>query len=504
MVIDQTFVLHFLEAIGLGISAAIMLRLLSRFTIARRVRFSILTGVLMIGLYWIISGSHAPGEAVLLEIIVALAVMFFANAGLQLFGAVVWEFFFERRRRRAVPRLIVDLFNFIALTIVALIVLNRVFGADLSGLLVTSTVLSAVIGLSLQDILSNVIAGLALQIEQTFKVGDWLRVNSQDGQVVQMNWRTVTLETMDHYHLVLPNSIMARQEFINYSRPTPIVRLHSMIHVSYQHPPEVVSTVLKQAAAEVEGVLGYPEPDAIVTEYGDFAIDYDVRYWINDYTLAATVPEVVMKRIWYALRRAGLTIPFPIRDVNVRSVADDQAQVSIAADRMQNEVFAVLRPLPLFEPLSDDQIRQLAHGASLQRYTSGEVLVRQGDAGDSLFVIKSGQVKVIVQSDAGQSTTVATHGSGNFFGEMSLLTGEPRSASVIAQADTEVVVVDKADVLLLLMADNSIAEALSNVIESRVRGMAEQIAIEAEARSGKLAAQPSPLLSRIRSFFGIN
>ncbi|HZY45732.1 MAG TPA: cyclic nucleotide-binding domain-containing protein, partial [Anaerolineae bacterium] len=143
------------------------------------------------------------------------------------------------------------------------------------------------------------------------------------------------------------------------------------------------------------------------------------------------------------------------------------------------------------------------HGATLRRYTSGEVLVRQGDAGESLFVIKDGQVKVNVRSESGQSTTVATHGPGNFFGEMSLLTGEPRTASVVAQIDTEVVVVDKADVTKLLMADSSIAEALSNVIESRLRGTAEQIALEEEARSGKLTAQQSPLLNRIRSFFGI-
>ncbi|HZY44417.1 MAG TPA: hypothetical protein VFF70_06680, partial [Anaerolineae bacterium] len=148
MVIDQTLVDHFLQAIGLGIGVAIILRVLGRFTIARRIRFSILAGVLMIGLYWIVAGSNVSGQETLLQIFIALAVLFFANAGLHLFDALVWELLFERRRQRAVPRLVVDLFNFIALTIVALIVLSRVFGADLSGLLVTSTVLSAVIGLS--------------------------------------------------------------------------------------------------------------------------------------------------------------------------------------------------------------------------------------------------------------------------------------------------------------------------------------------------------------------
>jgi small-conductance mechanosensitive channel/CRP-like cAMP-binding protein len=503
MVIDQTLINNFLYAVGLGVSVAVILRLLKRFTITHRIRFSILTGVLMIGLYWILSGGNSAGQVVLIEIVIALAVLFFANAGLQLFDALFFEFLFERRRRRAVPRLVIDLFNFIALTVVALIVLSRVFSADLSGLLVTSTVLSAVIGLSLQDILSNVIAGLALQIEQTFKVGDWVHTNDQDGRVVQMNWRTVTLETRDRYHLIIPNSNMSRQEFINYSRPSPIVRLRSTVGVHYQHPPEVVINTLIEAAKQVKNVLNFPEPEVVVTDYGDFSITYEIRYWVNDYLLEQDVRNEFMKRVWYALRRENLVIPYPIRDINVRSVADEQAQAAINADRMQTEVFAVLRPLPLFEPLSDAQIHQLAHSATLRQYTSGEVLVQQGDAGESLFVIKFGEVDVNVKSDSGQSTTVATQGAGNFFGEMSLLTGEPRSASVIAQKDTEVVVVDKSDVTKLLMADASIAEALSNVIESRARGTAEQMAIEAESRSGK-QAQQSPLLNRIRSFFGIS
>src|SRR5512135_47732 len=498
MVIDSALLRNFFYAIGLGLGVAILFQLMRGISIARRVRFSILTGVLMVGIYWIVSASNVAGQEVFLQIFLALAVIFFANAGLQVFDAVVFEFFIERRRHGVVPRLVVDLFNVIVLLIVALLVLSRVFGADLSGLLVTSTVLSAVIGLSLQDILSNVIAGLALQIEQTFKVGDWLQVNQRDGQVVQMNWRTVTLETRDHYHLVIPNSVVARQEFINYSRPTPIVRLHSTVGVHYQHPPEIVINTLLETVKQVEAVLKRPEPVVVVTTYGDFSITYEIRYWVGDYVVEDTIKYELMKRIWYALRRQGLIIPNPIRDVNVRSVADDQAQAAIKAERMQIEVFEVLRPLPLFEPLSDDQIHQLARGATLRRYTSGEMLVRQGEAGESLFVIKDGRVQVSVMSDNGQSTVVATHGAGNFFGEMSLLTGEPRSASVSAVMDTEVVVVDKTDVTRLVMADHSIAEALSNVIESRVRGTAEQIAIEAEARTGKQVAQQSLLLNRIR------
>ncbi|MEK7325930.1 MAG: mechanosensitive ion channel family protein, partial [Chloroflexota bacterium] len=360
----------------------------------------------------------------------------------------------------------------------------------------------AVIGLALQDMLGNVVAGLALQLDQPFTVSDWVYVSEQEGQVVQMNWRTLTIRTRDNHNVIIPNANVAKQEIINYSRPTPLQRLHATVGIAYRHPPVLVKEALSRAASGAGGVAADPAPEILVKDFGEFAIHYDVRYWITDYARAQQIQDAVLTRIWYELRRAGLTIPFPARDVTVHMRGDDHD--TRAQEQLRREIFAELRPLAVFAPLSDAQIEMLVRGAGLQRYTAGETLVRQGDAGDSLFVIKSGQVRVDVRSESGQVTTVATLDSGDFFGETSLLTGEPRTASVIALAETEVVVVDKADFAEALAADTGILEGLSMALESRMRNLAEQVAAAgADTASARQPPQRAALLTRIRGFFGV-
>jgi small-conductance mechanosensitive channel len=467
----------------------------------RRMRASIWLAAVMGGLYLIVSGSGLPYESALLQIITAAGIMLGANALLQAFDMFLWDFLIERRRQAAVPRLLVDLFNFVVLAVVALAVLNRVFGVDLGALVVTSTVVSAVIGLALQDMLGNVAAGLALQLERPFSVGDWVQVSGEEGQVMQMNWRTLTIRTRDNHHVLLPNGTIAKQPIINYSRPTPLQKIHASVSVAYSHPPGEVRESILRAIGDADGVCREPSPEVLVKSFGEYAVVYDVQFWITDYARLPQIADSVLARIWYALRRDGLTIPFPTRDVKLHTLTEDhETQVR---QGMRREVFAELRSLAVFKPLADGQIEQLAQSAEIQRYTLGEALVRQGDTAQSLYTIKSGRVRVTVRNENGQVTPLATLGKGDFFGEMSLLTGEPRSASVIAESETEVVVVDKSDFAAVLASDSGIVEAVSMALEERMRNLAEQTG----AGPGELAAPQPPqraaLIQRIRGFFGI-
>lgn len=494
--------LHILQAIGLGLGVALILWLLRRYAPIRRVQVSALVGALVLGAYLIVRGSNLPGETTVLNILLASAVMLGANTLIQLFDAFLWDYLLGRRRHIAVPRLLVDIFNFVALTTVALAVLNGIFHVNLNALLVTSTVASAVIGLSLQDILGNVLAGVALQLEHPFTVGDWVQINTHTGRVTQMNWRTLILRTRDHHHIILPNANVAKHEIINYSRPTSLQRLHARLGVAYPHPPGLVKQVLTRAVSEVAGVSAAPAPEVTVMAYGDFAIEYDIRYWITDYDQVEQIEDAVLTRLWYSLRRAGLTIPFPTHNIAVRTLAENHE--ARAHERLQQEVFAELRQLTLFAPLSDAQIGQVASGASLQRFAVGEALVRQGEVGDSLFVIKSGRVRVDKRGEDGQTITVATLGPDEFFGEMSLLTGEPRSAWVIAIEETETIEVDKPDLAAVIASDTPLLEALSTALDERVRNSIEKMLLG----TGPLAEKRAPIprgafLYRIQQFFGV-
>jgi small-conductance mechanosensitive channel/CRP-like cAMP-binding protein len=501
MNLDQTLISSLAQAVGLGLGVALILWLLRRFSFTRRVWLSVLGMTLAVGLATVLRAAQVPSDDVSVRIATAIAIMLAANAVLQLLNSLVWGYLIVRLRHVVVPRLLVDLFNVVILLAVALAVLDRVFAVDLTALLVTSTVASAVIGLSLQDTLGNVIAGVALQMDRPFSVGDWVNIAGQDGEVMQTNWRTITLRSIDNHRFVIPNANVARHDIINYSQPTLLQRLHVNVGLSYTYPPGEVKRVLLQAVTQADGVCVEPAPDILTSAYADFAITYDIRYWIKDYAKHPEIRDAVLTRIWYAIRREGMSVPFPIRDVNLRHVPEDQELQQRA--RIRQDVFVHLRSLTLFAPLSDEQIEELAHQARVERYTKGEVLVRQGDEGDSLFVVKSGRVQVDLQGEDGHVMTVAHRVEDEFFGEMSLLTGERRSASVIAESETEVVIVHKSAMAEVLAADLATLEALSKEVEQRQREAAAKLAAATESRPGKAAAQESNLLSRIQGFLGL-
>jgi len=499
MVLTQELLLDFVRAIGLGLGVTLILWLFRGYTVIRRVRVTVILDLIALMAYLLIHDSGILNADAFARASAAAGILLAVQLATQLIDLVIWEGFLTQRRHIAVPRLLVDLFNFAALIATALFLLNRVFEVDLSGLLVTSTVLSAVIGLALQDMLGNVIAGVALQLERPFEVGDWVKVSGQEGQVRQVNWRTLTLHTLDNHNIFLPNANAAQQDIVNYSRPTPLQRQHVKVNLNYQDAPSVVKDVLKRAVLEADGVLSDPAPEVVIREFGDYAIHYIVYYWINDYARVIQINDSVLHRVWYGLNRAAISIPYPSQHLTLRQLSDDyEAQMQ---ERLRREVFRELRGLDVFSPLSDSQIESLARDSVIHRYSAGEVLVRQGEAGDSLFTIKNGKVRVDVRDAAGQVTTVDTIEADGFFGEMSLLTGEPRSASIIAETETEVVVVDKAAFAEVLKSDSKLPDALSRELNRRLQNAVVRASMRATVIRSKHDDQQTALIKRIRGFF---
>ncbi len=175
MVLTQEWMLDMGRAVALGLGVALLLWLFKDYTVIRRVRVTVILGLIAFIAYLLIHDSKILNAEAFARASAAAGILLAVQLATQLIDLVIWEWFLTHRRHIAVPRLLVDLFNFAALLVTALLLLNRVFEVDLSGLLVTSTVLSAVIGLALQDMLSNVIAGVALQLERPFEVGDCRR-----------------------------------------------------------------------------------------------------------------------------------------------------------------------------------------------------------------------------------------------------------------------------------------------------------------------------------------
>jgi small-conductance mechanosensitive channel/CRP-like cAMP-binding protein len=494
-------------ALALGVAASALSWPLRKSRQGRRALFAIWLAVLGACIAVTIErgalSNMADDGALPLTFKIARATWLFlaVNGLLQLFDLALWEGILARLRQTRVPRLLINVLNVVVLTLTGLLIASQVFDLPLSTLVVSSTVASAVLGLALQDVLRSMVAGIVLQIESPFSLGDWVELGGYEGVIAEMNWRTVTLRTRQNHHVVLTNGGVSSGHILNYSRPSRLQGIDAFIGVAYPHPPEQVKSVLAAALVDTPGVRKTPAPRVFTTGYQDFSIQYRIRYWITEYAELREIQDAVMTRLWYALQRAGMTIPFPIRDVNLRTIPEDAA--ARQAEARWERIAAILAPLPLLDPLDEAQIGQLAAGATVKRFAIGETLMHEGEEGGTLFVLGEGEAEVRVKGADGSPVAVAHRQAGDIMGEMSLLTGAPRSASVVATAEVEAIVVDKATFGEVLLGDPKIAERLSEILAARELEQLTRVA-EAGARMPTPANMRDEILGRIRHFFALS
>jgi CRP-like cAMP-binding protein len=370
---------------------------------------------------------------------------------------------------------------------------------------ISSTILTAVIGLALQDLLKNVIAGIALQTERPFEIGHWVEINRQIGRVVEMSWRATRVITVDGNYIIFPNANLAQAELINYTIGSPIQAMHVQIGLGYSHPPNLVKRVLTEAALASPDVCREPAPSIKLIQYGDYSVTYDVKFWLYNYDKYPEKRDAVMTSAWYHLHRAGLKLPFPIREVYMHQVDPlseaDQHHLQI------EQIVRALRQIDLLAVLENAELHALAEHVGTRLYGRGEVLARQGEAGDTFFIIRSGRVRIDVDDILGDRLTAVTvnHlGPGDFFGEMALLTGAARGATVTAVEDTEILLVSRQDLAPLLQANPELPERLGAVLARRQEMNQAALATrQANDAPADMMSRPS-LVGRIRQMFGLN
>lgn len=499
---NNGMVIHGIQAVVLGLSVGLILLIIRKHAPGSRLRLWVFLAGIAGAAYLIMEMFGVSGESSFSKIALAATIMLSSNIVLQILNLLFWDYLLKKQVDVHIPRLVIDIINFIVLAIVAVAILNGIFGVKLTAFLVTSTVLSAVIGLSLQDILGNLFAGLALQMERPYKLGEWIGVGEEEGIVVQMNWRTLSIRTRSGDHVTIPNATVSKDIVTNYSRPDRNHLCRITLGMAYDHQPGKIKKMVTSILERMDGILETPSPRVFLEKFDDYSVVYDVRFWINEYHRKLEIENTVRTRIWYSLRRNDLSIPFPVRDVTIRDVSTEQEDR--VKENIKQDVIRELKNVRLFKPLSYDQIEELALSSSKLIFSKGELLVKQGDSGDSLFIIADGEVEISISDGSGNRSHLANLKSGDYFGEMSLLTGEPRSASVTAISETEVIVVEKKGMAELLESEASILEPLSAILEKRLEELSGRVTVETARK--KNAEQPDRkehLLSRIRDFFGI-
>ena len=430
--------------------------------------------------------------------------MRFLGAIVTLLGAIVfislmrrffWELWFEKKQKAHAPKFLSQLVGLLIFVTAVLFVLTVGYGQDISVLLGASGVAAIVLGLALQDLLGNVIAGIALELGKPFAPGDWLVVDGKHAEVIEVNWRSTRLRDNDDIYLDIPNKHIVGTTITNLTHPNRQhgIRLH--IGFDYNTPPNLVREALVRAASTAVGVLPSPAPKVFLKDFGDSSIVYEIRFWMEDESKYNDILDAIRTNVWYEAQRSGLKIPFPIRTIQIerpKTEARDKFEVARTSMRRQ----------PFLQLLAPPQLDRLLNDARLLRFGRGERVIEQGAEGRSMFILVHGDAEVFVNINGIEKPVATLHG-GDYCGEMSLLTGEPRSASVVAKTDCEMWEIGK-EVLAEILAENQpLVEKLSEILAVRKLNT-EGIVASATASADVQAKQQeykAGFLKRLYGFF---
>lgn len=360
-----------------------------------------------------------------------------------------------------VPRLFVQIARLLAVLSVGSYVLGNIWQVNLSNIATALGVGSLVIALALQNTLSNLVSGFLLLFDSPFKVGDWIRFGDIEGQVIDLNWRSVRLKTLDRDLLVVPNSVLDGEKIYNYHSGD---RLHAeryLMGFSYDDPPNRIKQVLKSAAKATDRILAKPSPEVRTVSYDDFTITYEVKYFIDDFQYVEEIRNEFRTRIFYAAKRNGLKIPYPIR------VLQRDRQSTPRREEALEQIQSFLQSLPYFFSLDSDTIANLAERVTIQFYGIGDRVVREGESDDGLYIIQEGKIRLFVTDLQGRSKEVAYLSQEDFFGETALLPGELSLVTGIVTEDLTVLVLSCEIVAELIAGSARFAKQIYQFIEER-------------------------------------
>lgn len=392
-------------------------------------------------------------------------------------------------------------------------------GLDPTSVLATSAVVSAVLAISLQSTLGNILGGVALQLDGSIHEGDWIQLeNGRQGRVRSIRWRHTVVETRDWATIIVPNAqLLANNIMILGKREGRAVpqRMWVWFNVDFRFPPTRVIQVVTEAihGSPIDGVAADPRPNVVCMDFTkemreSFAT-YAVRYWLTDLAADDPTNSRVRARVYTALRRAGIPLAVPATTAFLE-VQDDK-RLEARTKRRVDERLEALRTVSLFRHLTEEELEKLAAGMNHVIYTAGEVITRQGAVAHWLYVLTSGSAEVRANVDPdgpgplpSQAKVVASLKAPDFFGEMGLMTGEPRMADVVATTDVDCFRLGRTTFEQVLLERPQLAEELSEKLATRRVELIEvRDGLDPGARSSRHASERDRILDGIKGFFGL-
>jgi small-conductance mechanosensitive channel/CRP-like cAMP-binding protein len=434
--------------------------------------------------------NHVGAAAILLSTALVVALV----------NRYVWDWYFEKRKQTPIPHFLREVVGGLIFLIALLMVLSVGYHAEgqLKGLLFGSGVAAIIVGFAGQNLFAGIIGGISIQINRPYKVGDWLKVGETYGEVREINWRSTRLCTNDTIYLDIPNNEIVKTTIVNLHYPTEVHAMRIRVGVDYDVPPNRVKDALGRAASNARGVLPNPPVKVFLVDFADHAVTYEIKYYMGNHARINEVNDAVRTNVWYELKRQRIKIPYPIQDLYLHRPA------ARSVDEDHEEARAILRGEPLFDCLSDAQIGNLVKQSELNHFGRGEHVIEEGAEGDSMFILLRGAAEVSIAKN-GSTIPVATLQSGDCFGEMSLLTGEKRSATVRADGDCYVMEISKNVMGEIIRDSPDCLKQLSELLAKRkmkTEGILKDAAPNAD-QAAKQREYTANFLNRLKTFFAL-
>ncbi|MBF0530430.1 MAG: mechanosensitive ion channel family protein [Deltaproteobacteria bacterium] len=410
----------------------------------------------------------------------------------------------EMKTGRPVPKLLKDIVTGIIFVAIILTILARVFSVPIAGLVAGSSVMAAIIGLAVTLMISDVFSGVALSVEGAYCVGDWLEIEMKTktagyitGKMVEINWRATRLHTHAGEVVVVPNSEIARMRFINFSIPHRHYRAEVLVHLSHTIPADRVKRVLGAALKATSDVMTDQPSEITLLRFDPRGVTWGIRFWVGDYSLNSRVMNQLHENVLNYLQVAGI-------DLSYNRI--DQRIVTSGMEELKKKPLktGLIKRIELFEVVDKKHLELMADSMREHFYAPQQMIFSQNQEGSSLFIVAEGLVNILIAEENGQNKLLSHIEPGKYFGEMSLLTGQPRTAS--AQAETEVICyeITKETISAIINDEPAVLQKLSKVMGERQIGLNRiSESYEIHSLENEKEKHSNWLLQTMQIFFGI-
>ena len=458
----------------LGLISSILLAIIFLLLLTRsanggpHVRHTVLFGLVCGAINLCSKFMPAMGLTIVADIFVEISILGWGALLIFLSNLVFFRMILPALRINA-PRILQDML--LALVCIAWgFVRLRHAGVDLSGLIATSAVITGIVAFSMQETLGNILGGLALQLDNSVRIGDWIKVEDVRGKVINVHWRHTSILTNDGETIVIPNSTLMKSKVDVYSSvDSPLNRRWVRFCTGYSASPALVIEAVEKAIcdAKIEHVASVPAPQCIVTNYLDGSIHFALRYWLSNQVLDEGTDSNVRLHLYTCLQRQDFMLARPCLDVSLTTETEERSAKTEQLHSKIEQRMKTLASVKLFASLQQSELQLIASTLRDANFTRNDAMTRQGDLADWLYVLVSGKADVWYETNANDRSHLATLSAGDVFGEMGLMTGEPRNATVTARTETECYRIDRNSFEAIVQKRPELANEFARLIDER-------------------------------------